>query len=202
MQKNKGGRPRASDEGVDEATLKKRQKARDYAAKKRAELKILKEKSTICDKKMEKCDEHMKNLKEDKKELEDIITEIQQDLKPARVKQQIVPKAPAKVKNQIVPKAPAKVKNQIVPKGETKPAFYKDPVYDMAVPFPKTPYGVVRREDVVNPRPSKERALRKAKVYKRKVLYNPDTYKYKPENMFKLEKPTGRVTSKYAKYGQ
>jgi hypothetical protein len=190
MLKNKGGRPRASDEGVDEATLKKRQKARDYAAKKRAELKILKEKSTICDKKMEKCDEHMKNLKEDKKELEEIITEIQQDLKPSRVK------------NQIVAKASARVKNQIVAKGETKPAFYKDPVYDMAVPFPKTPYGVVRREDVVNPRPSKERALRKAKVYKRKVLYNPDTYKYKPENTFKLEKPTGRVTSKYAKYGQ
>jgi len=190
MLKNKGGRPRASDEGVDEATLKKRQKARDYAAKKRAELKILKEKSTICDKKMEKCDEHMKNLKEDKKELEEIITEIQQDLKPSRVK------------NQIVAKASARVKNQIVAKGAQKPAFYKDPVYDMAVPFPKTPYGVVRREDVVNPRPSKERALRKAKVYKRKVLYNPDTYKYKPENMFKLEKPTGRVTSKYAKYGQ
>ena len=193
MLKNKGGRPRASDEGVDEATLKKRQKAREYAAKKRAELQVLKEKSKMCDKKMEKCDEHMKGLKEDKKELQKVITDIKKDLAPAKVKQQIEVKAPPK---------PAKVKNQIVPKGEAKPAFYKDPVYDMAVPFPKTPYGVVRREDVTNPRPTKEKAPRKAKVYKRKTLYNPDTYKYKPEPMFKLEKPTGRVTSKYAKYGQ
>lgn len=81
MLKNKGGRPRVSDEGVDEATLKKRQKAREYAAKKRAELQVLKEKSMVFDKKIEKCDEHMKGLKEDKKELQKVITDIKKDLK-------------------------------------------------------------------------------------------------------------------------
>lgn len=57
-----GGRPRKSTEGVDEKTLKAREKATNYAAKKRMELESLK--LQIMD-----CEEDLKNMKNQKKEI-------------------------------------------------------------------------------------------------------------------------------------
>jgi hypothetical protein len=57
-----GGRPRKSTEGVDEKTLKAREKATNYAAKKRMELESLK--LQIMD-----CEEDLKIMKNQKKEI-------------------------------------------------------------------------------------------------------------------------------------
>lgn len=60
-----GGRPRKSTEGIDEKTLKAREKATNYAEKKRMELESLKLEIMDCQEDLKKMKEMQKEIKKD-----------------------------------------------------------------------------------------------------------------------------------------